>query len=460
VGGQLFKSPIENFNTYPITGLVYNDENNNGLFDNNESPAYNILVSVANANKATISDEQGKFLILADFDTQDTLRAIPPIPAVTVNPSYRIVTKSDSSLNFGIYYPKGIFKGSIDLTAVNVARPGTATDYVIAYNNISTEKLLGKIKLVLDPKWVLEQSSPTYDFKLGDTLVWNNISLEIFTQQFIHLNLKLPSTVPLGTVLHSWTAFCYAQSDGGMAQVQDSLTQTVVGSYDPNDKSVAPQHLTPTDISDRTPLEYVIRFQNTGTFPAETVRILDTLSRSFDLSSFKIIASSHVYSYTMSNKGVVEFTFNNINLADSTANEKESHGFIKYKITPKANLVLGNELSNTAYIFFDFNTPVVTNTTSSKVKLITKTIELTDVSTPNLLIYPNPSNDFIQLNVKESSANETFLLEIFDNTGKKMASTSTQNDKRIPISFLENGIYTIVLKTKKGQARGVFCVMK
>jgi hypothetical protein len=162
----------------------------------------------------------------------------------------------------------------------------------------------------------------------------------------------------------------------------------------------------------------------------------------------------------MSNKGVVEFTFNNINLADSTANEKESHGFIKYKITPKANLVLGNELSNTAYIFFDFNTPVVTNTTSSKVKLITKTIELTDVSTPNLLIYPNPSNDFIQLNVKESSANETFLLEIFDNTGKKMASTSTQNDKRIPISFLENGIYTIVLKTKKGQARGVFCVMK
>jgi hypothetical protein len=76
------------------------------------------------------------------------------------------------------------------------------------------------------------------------------------------------------------------------------------------------------------------------------------------------------------------------------------------------------------------------------------------------LIYPNPSNDFIQLNVKGSNINETFLLEIFDNTGKKMASTSTQNDKRIPISFLENGIYTIVVKTKQGEARGVFCVMK
>ncbi len=456
VGGQLFKTPIENFNAYPITGLVYHDENNNGLFDNTDSPMPNVLVSVATANKATLTDEQGKFLILADFDTQDTLRAIRPIAEATVNPSYRIVTKSDSSLNFGIYYPKGIFKAEIDLTAVQVARPGNTTNYVIAYHNIGTEKLLGKIKLVLDPKWVLDVSTPPYDFKLGDTLIWNTISLEAFAQNFIHVTLNLPSNVPLGTKLHSWVAFCYAQSDGGMAEVQDSLVQTVVGSFDPNDKSVAPLHLTPAEISARTPLEYIIRFQNTGTFPADIVRILDTLSRNFDLSTFKIIAASHAYHYTLSNKGVVEFTFKDIHLADSTNNEKESHGFIKYQITPKANLILGNELKNTASIFFDFNEPVTTNTTRSKVKLITKTLDAMDISMSNVLIYPNPSNDFIQLNVKEVNNTELFLIDFFDCLGKKITSITTQNDKPISVSFLENGVYNAVVKTKRVLYRTIF----
>ncbi|MGB1031124.1 MAG: DUF7619 domain-containing protein, partial [Flavobacteriales bacterium] len=47
----------------------------------------------------------------------------------------------------------------------------------------------------------------------------------------------------------------------------------------------------------------------------------------------------------------------------SVNNEPESHGLISYKITPLPNRLPGTVLENTAYIYFDNNEPIITNTT-------------------------------------------------------------------------------------------------
>ena len=52
-----------------------------------------------------------------------------------------------------------------------------------------------------------------------------------------------------------------------------------------------------------------------------------------------------------------------INLPDSTSNEPESHGYIKFKVSPQADMVEGTQVENFADIFFDFNDPIRTNTT-------------------------------------------------------------------------------------------------
>ncbi|HRF82091.1 MAG TPA: hypothetical protein PL070_18610, partial [Flavobacteriales bacterium] len=96
-----------------------------------------------------------------------------------------------------------------------------------------------------------------------------------------------------------------------------------------------------------TPIEYTIRFQNTGTYLAERVVILDTLSTDLQWESMRFIASSHDHTWYIVN-GVLHVIHNDIMLPDSNSNEAASHGFFKFSMLPKADLVNGAVIENIA----------------------------------------------------------------------------------------------------------------
>jgi uncharacterized repeat protein (TIGR01451 family) len=136
-------------------------------------------------------------------------------------------------------------------------------------------------------------------------------------------------------------------------------------SYDPNDKTGYPLGITENNfIEPNQSMEYVIRFQNTGTDTAFTVVIRDTLDLDFDVFSVISGASSHSYAFRIYGPRVLEWTFSNIMLPDSTTDEPGSNGFVKFIVNQKTNLVPGTELNNEVGIYFDFNSPIITNTTS------------------------------------------------------------------------------------------------
>ncbi len=74
-----------------------------------------------------------------------------------------------------------------------------------------------------------------------------------------------------------------------------------------------------------------------------------------------MIAASHPFSVTIGEGNAVIWKFNNIMLPDSNINEPLSHGFIRYRVNPLDNLVLGNQVKNKAGIYFDYNKVVQTN---------------------------------------------------------------------------------------------------
>lgn len=136
------------------------------------------------------------------------------------------------------------------------------------------------------------------------------------------------------------------------------------GSFDPNDKQGLPygvnnEHFVPNNQA----IDYLIRFQNTGTDTAFTVVVRDTLDKHFDVSSFRFLGSSHPLAYNISGEGILHFVFTNIMLPDSNANEPGSHGYIKFSVSPKKGTPNGTIVHNQASIYFDFNNSVVTNTT-------------------------------------------------------------------------------------------------
>jgi hypothetical protein len=69
------------------------------------------------------------------------------------------------------------------------------------------------------------------------------------------------------------------------------------------------------------PIEYTIRFQNTGNDNAERVRVVDRLDQGLDVHSFELIGSSHPMNYSIRD-GVIEFVFDNINLPYAGMDEK------------------------------------------------------------------------------------------------------------------------------------------
>ena len=95
------------------------------------------------------------------------------------------------------------------------------------------------------------------------------------------------------------------------------------------------------------------------------IMITDTLSNTLDFSTFEPIAASHPYKSTMYPEGKVEFLFENIMLPDSSGNEPESHGFVSFSIKALPDTEDFSRIENKVNIYFDFNSPVITNTIHS-----------------------------------------------------------------------------------------------
>jgi len=232
----------------------------------------------------------------------------------------------------------------------------------------------------------------------------------------------------------------------------------IIDSYDPNDKQAMP---TGTGLNNAVvqgqELEYIVRFQNTGTDTAYTVRVVDTLDLALDVSSFTEGVRSHPYALEVTGKGqaVLSFNFYNINLPYKSIDELGSNGMFSFRIKIPATTVLGAEIKNKAHIFFDYNSAIITNETMHTVD---NTV-LTDFSKGSLVqeggitstqakfnqgavrIYPNPTAGNITIELSEiGKSNE---LRIMSTLGVVQNTTSLSNVslQEVNIGSLSAGIY-------------------
>jgi len=238
--------------------------------------------------------------------------------------------------------------------------------------------------------------------------------------------------------------------------VTDIYCGFVTGSYDPNDKAGTPLGIgTGHWVYPNGKIDYLIRFQNTGTDTAFTVVIRDTLEMDLDIFSVKSGSSSHNYTFKMHGPRVLEWTFNNILLPDSFINEPASNGFVSFTVNQNADLPDGTEITNTADIYFDFNAPVITNTSIHKIDRNLSSPSWTEEKTVTEIVCDVFSyNDYsytqsgtfwqiskgvadtlvtINLTVKESS---------FSEISENVCETYTAPDNSV---YTETGIYTAII---------------
>ena len=207
--------------------------------------------------------------------------------------------------------------------------------------------------------------------------------------------------------------------------------RVVTGSYDPNDKAGSPRGYGENHYIDKgQDIEYLIRFQNTGTDTAFLVRIDDVLAPELDITTLRAGASSHPYELNIRGADTLEFLFENILLPDSFVNEVASHGFVQFKVSQREGLEYGTIIENTAGIYFDFNEAIITNTTFHELgEAYVEVTSAQNVIMENLQaeISPNPVMNEFTLSLSGVDFKEG-RLEVYDVSGK-LIKTEIFNDK-------------------------------
>ena len=170
------------------------------------------------------------------------------------------------------------------------------------------------------------------------------------------------TTLPAG----GWitTSDLLAQCAGSSGSVSETLshTETDACGCDPNDKAVFPAGCDDVGTLEvAEPLNYTVRFQNTGLGPAHDVSLIDSIDPDLDIESLFIRGSSHnITGLQIDDQGQMFVRYEDIELPAAQNDPTGSQGYIQYQLD-MAITSLDTEYSNYADIYFDANEVVVTN---------------------------------------------------------------------------------------------------
>ncbi len=331
------------------------------------------------------------------------------------------------------------------------ARPGFDSNYMVVFKNKGVIDINAAINVTFDDaRTDFVSSVPAISNQVPNVLTWNFSNLNPFETRVIAftLNLNTPSeNQPLnaGDILNFIGTSSIILGEETSEDNTFELNQTVVNSYDPNDKSCLEGNvITPEDIGKY--VHYNINFENVGSADAVNVVIKDIIDTTmFDMNSLQLLYASHpVETKIGGNK--VEFVFENINLPPSIINPIGGHGNVLFKIKTLPTLVVGDQIANTANIYFDYNAPIETNEARSTFTALNNANFVKDES---ITVAPNPAKNVITI----TSKNKIQTMQLFDVQGR-ILQTVSENKKitTLDISNKSDGIYFLKVTTEVGSS--------
>lgn len=357
---------------YKATGRRFIDADGDGLQGTEESGvAWASINCSPNLNYA-LTSQQGEYEFHLDTG-QFAISAIPQASywqLTTSNSSYSIHLTNDDpiirNLDFG--YQATVDTSLMDASLQFGTGPcGGQLPIWFSFKNIGTRVEQGHISLQLDTMLTFVSSNPAPEEQIGNTLYWSFEDLLYFQTNIIQLNVISPGVEFLGATMNSLLTVITENDDGQITGTWSVTHSSVVTcAYDPNDKQVEPSgygHHGACSMETGA-LTYVVRFQNTGTALAYDVTIRDQLSSALDLDDIELLGFSHEPSeMRIDPNGVLVVRFRDILLPDSGTSPLESQGFVRFRIRLIGSLPHLTTITNTAEIYFDFNPPILTNST-------------------------------------------------------------------------------------------------
>jgi hypothetical protein len=413
-----------------FTGKLFIDANSNQIQDIGEIACANKTVAEINTGRFAFSNQNGYYNV-AVFDSGTFTvypQSISYYNAVPANhTAYFTDINQTDSLNDFAYQPAGIYNDlCVQVTPLGRFRPGFNALYEITYENVGTTALNPSVIFFPDSTLSFISSAPAAGIVSADSVVWNFGPLAPFQKGSIRVTVNVDASTPIGAKINSAVRIEPIANDANLYCNYAIWEVIATGSFDPNEILVDRDTVYATELSNPPALEYIINFQNTGNDTAFTVKVLTPIDTAkLGLSSFEYVASSNPVNIRyIPWENNLEFRFDNILLADSGTNEPGSQGFVRYRIKPKKTLTSGDSIKNTAYIYFDFNEPVKTNTAITEIVLPTG-VQNAPTEASQLTVYPNPSSNNITVLFSRPASHQA-TLHVLDLFWKTRVAGSTK----------------------------------
>ena len=459
IGSDGIYALINIVGNYRQTVVSFFDKNENGLFDENENILRDIEFKIDPSTIYGFSGEDGVY----DFFLNQIEYEISYISnekwTYTIEPVVNVLGGEElDTIFYGLKPLQEFSELGVDVGG-SIPRCSFVSKYWSSVVNDGTLPVNSVFQITLDTLMSLVDIatiSPMPDSIVERTIYWSVPTLEPTEQQKFEFYVQLPNEDFFGEQLTIKGRAIAMEPQ--LDTTEYSLVNILRCAYDPNDKRVVPMgEFDEGFVQLDQELEYTVRFQNTGNDTAFTVLITDQLSNNLDQSTFEFISASHEVVYAINDGREISFLFEDIMLPDSTTNEQESHGFVKFKIKPDKDINENAIVRNRAEIFFDFNQPIITDfTRNTFVSIIPIDIDgdgwFSDLDCNDMNNEVNPGQIEIPYNGIDDDCNPDTYDDDIDQDGYLFDDDCDDNDfasnpgeLEIPYDFIDNDCNPLTL---------------
>ena len=369
---------------------------------------------------------------------------------------YNISTPTYSNVNAGegmtVYnFPITIVQSYVDL-AVNIVpvsapRPGFSYQNKIVYTNNGNQTMSGTVTFTNDALVTITGNTQSGTTPTANGFTYNFTNLLPFETRTMTVTMQVPTlpTVAIGNLLTNTASIAPLTDDVVAENNSSSVSQIILGSYDPNDKMESHgEKILVSSFTSNDYLYYTIRFENSGTASAVNVRVNDVLDSKLDETSIRMISASHSYVLDRLDNNL-NWKFDNIQLPVSVANTNTGKGYVTFKVKPRAGYAAGDIIPNTSSIYFDFNPAIVTNTFNTEFVL---QLGLNEFENGDFVFYPNPASDIVTISLKNNGSIANIV--VYDLLGKMILSqkpVTSESSQTINLLAISKGVYLLEVTT-------------
>jgi hypothetical protein len=434
-----------------VSGRVYHDAGQDCIFNEFDIPLPNRVLTIEPGSFHVITNGEGYYeraLPTGSYTLTQPLDDMEQICPPEVPVPFTL-TESNLAVTIDLANSSTVPHDIEIILGASAARPGFPTTVSIIVRNNSAYPA-GNIVVALQYDPVLTDVMPA-------GAQWTMTGLAPYSHYVVMFEAMVPADIGLlGEVLTYTATVTNTTIEADLSNNTATITRTITGSYDPNDKAGttnASSSGTLFHLDTDAWIDYTVRFQNTGTDSAFTVVISDTLDILLDIPSLDILGASHDFTPSFGEGRALVFTFNNILLPDSTTDLVGSQGFVSYRIKPVAVLMLGDVIENTAGIYFDFNPPIITNTTAHVVETGTGIVSH---EAGVLMLMPNPVLDV--LTVTAGGSEIIGRPQVLSLDGRSMDLPVQKNGAAftIDVQGISAGTYVVRVEDRQGIRVGRF----